>query len=180
MPGRTENIRHRTRLDNVTFVYNSDILACIAHHFHLVRNHHHCEIHSCMDFLNQVQNFVSRLRVERTRRFVAKKNVRPRRQGTCNRHALFLTARKCCNRRLLAVFKAHKRKHLFDASVDIAAVPTCKFQRERHILACRARTEQIKILENHSDFEPTAVQLFFWQMVHTNAIVIDLAPIGSF
>ena len=145
-----------------------------------MRNHDHRQVHVRVDFLDQVQDFVSRLRVKRTRRLVAKKNVRPRSQGARNCHALLLTARKRCDRGLFAVFESHKRKHFVNALIDIATIPARKFQRESHILARRTRTEQVEVLENHPDFEPAAVQFLFRQMAYADSVVIDLALVGSF
>ena len=92
---------------------------------------------------------MTRLRVEVSRRFVSEENLGPIDKRARQRHALLFTAGKLRGimREPFAQTDAFEQSHRLVAHLLLAA----QFERYHHVLHCRERGEQLKVLEDEAD-----------------------------
>ena len=104
---------------------------------------------TAVDVGYELENRVCGLRVERTRRLVAKQYARIGRKRTRNGYSLLLTARELCRIGKRLVRQLYKLKQLARTLFRVGARHPRKTQRKADISKTGALHEQVKALEYH-------------------------------
>src|SRR5262245_46892716 len=112
-------------------------------------------VQALMQFVNQIQDFRARRRVQISRGFIREKNRRVHRQGTRNGHALAFATGEFIGQMVSAMFEMHHLQKLRNAAFDLNTCPVTKVQRQRDVLKAIQRRKQVEELEDEADLIAT-------------------------
>jgi hypothetical protein len=159
-----EHIQHTALFHHLAVIHHRHVIAQLANHPHVVGNQHDGEIELTVDVGQQGQNGIGGFRVQCGRCFVTQQQVRVIGQRTGNAHALLLPAGQLRRTFFLVIGQAHQLQQLVHAGVHLCrGQATGQLQREAHIAAHGARTQQIEMLEHHADALAAQLQVSFRQ-----------------
>src|ERR687898_1119099 len=91
--------------------------------------------------------------VERAGRLVTEQDLRPLRNGACDRHALLLAARELCGKVVQALVESDERERVFGAER-----PLDDLGDEGNVLASREARNEIVELEHEADVMPPVLR----------------------
>ncbi|CFP43832.1 Uncharacterised protein [Bordetella pertussis] len=138
---------------------HGDPVADLAHHFHLVGDHHHRHARLAIDIAQQRQDVVGGLGVQRRRRLVAEQHVGVIGQGARDAHALLLPAADLAGIAVAQVLQADQRQQPLDPGGNLGARHAGDLQRQGHVAVHGTARQQVEPLEHHADAAALVAQL---------------------
>src|SRR5206468_1568386 len=133
-------------------VAHHDVPLCVSSDIRFVRHHDHGDS-ALIKLLKNYHDFDAGPAVQIAGRFVRKKDFRLINQRACDRHALFLTARKLARMMVFATCEADGCKDTIRPYAKFRVCQTLRAvnQGQLDVFSRRSAWQQIKILDHESD-----------------------------
>src|SRR5579872_6797036 len=153
-----EDLVSRALLDDSAALQHGDAVGELFHDHHLMGDEQDGQLEFGVDGLEQREDLVRRLRIERGGRLVRQQHLRPCRQRPGNADALLLPAGQFRGIAVALVGQPDHRQQGLDTRSDRSLVETGDFQRQRDVFRSGAGRQQIKVLKDHADRTPGLAQ----------------------
>ena len=157
-------------LDDGAVIENGHTVADLLHNAHLVGDDDDCDAQLTVDFLNELQNGVGRVRVQGARRLVAEQHLRVRCQRAGNRNALLLAAGQLRRVGVGLIGQTDQLQQLTGAGLGLVSGDLRQLHREHDIAQTGALHQQVELLKNHGDLTPGRAQVGGAQVLHLLAV----------
>ena len=168
--GVGENFLHRALFHDHTAVQDGHTVADLFHHAHLVGDDHHGDAQLLVDVLDQGQDGMSGVGVQRTGGLVAQQHLGVGGQGAGNGNALLLAAGQLGGVGVCLVGQAHHLQQLFGALFGVGLFHTGQLHGKTDVLQAAALHEQVELLEDHGDLAAALTQGRRRQGLHGGAV----------
>ena len=122
-------------------------------------NDHHGDAQFAVDILDQGQDGVGGVGVQRTGGFIAQQHFGVGSQCAGNGDALLLTAGQLCRVGVGLIRQPHHLQQLHSALFGLRLFYACQLHGEADILQAGALHEQVELLEDHGDVAAALTQL---------------------
>ena len=160
-------------------VQNGDTIADLLHDAHLVGDDHHRDAKLLVDVLDQLQDGMGGVGVQRAGGLIAQQHLGVRCQRAGNGNALLLTAGQLCRVGIGLIGQTHHFQQLSGTLFGIRLFRTRQLHGEADVLQAGALHQQVELLEDHSDVAAALAQLGRGQALHGSAVNDDAALRGA-
>ena len=143
-------------------------------------NDHHSNAQFPVDLLDQLQNSVGGIGVQRAGGFVTKQNLGIGSQRAGNGNTLFLAAGKLCRVCLGLVRQAYQFQQFPGTGLCLVFGYLGQFHREHDIAQAGTLHQQIELLKNHGNIPPGRTQFRGTEILHLATVDNNVALIGTF
>ena len=161
---------HLTLLDDGAVVQNGHAVADFLHNAHLVGDDNHRDAQLAVDFLNQLQNRVGGVGVQRTGGLIAKQHLRVGCQCAGNRNALLLATRQLRGVGIRLVGQTDQLQQFAGTGFGLVLGDLGQLHREHNVAQAGALHQQVKLLKNHRNLAAGSAQVSCIQALHLLAV----------
>ena len=137
-----------------------------------------CDAQLTVDFLNELQNGVGRVRVQGARRLVAEQHLRVRCQRTGNRNALLLAARQLRRVGVGLIGQTDQLQQLTGAGLGLVSGDLRQLHREHDIAQHGTKIEEGAALEKHAYFLVEEFLFLFGEFRKLLIVIPYLSRVG--
>ena len=176
--GVREDLLHGALLHHDAAIQNGNVIADLLHNTHLMGDDHHRDAQLLVDVLDEGQDGMGGVGVQRTGGLVAQQDLGVRCQCAGNGDALLLTAGQLCRVGVGLIRQAHHLQQLSGALFGICLLYTGQLHGEADVLQAAALHQQVELLEDHRDLPAALAQLGRRELFHLHA-VNDHAALGG-
>ena len=154
------------------------MIADLLHNAHLMGDDHHRDAQLPVDVLDQGQDRVGGVGVQRAGGLIAEQDLGFSCQCAGNGNALLLAAGELGRVGVGLIGQAHHFQQLLGALFGILFLHTCQLHGEADVLQAAALHQQVELLEDHRDLPAALAQLGRRELFHLHA-VNDHAALGG-
>ena len=161
--GSGEYIIYRALLHHSALFHNCHPVTDGFNHGHLMGDQDDGQVQLAVQVLQQLQDGLGGVRVQRGGGFIGKQDLGLVCQGAGDSHALLLAAGQLAGIGVHLVSQVYQIQKLQHPVLDLLLFHTRMSQRISHIFKNRVSVQQVKVLEDHADVPAQRLQVLFRQ-----------------